>query len=696
MLVVSFSPAQVSYVQIEPHEINQHDIIHGQHITDPNRWLETPSSKSHKVSNWLDSQQNILSRYRKILKNRKAVYNRLRTYSSTEVKHLIKQGESYYFYQYNSNSDSPALYRQPSLYGNSWMVIDPREFEEKGEAVSIESFQVSPDEKYIAFSLSRAGSDWREIRFKDVKKGKYLDDSITGVKFSDIQWHENGIYYWNYERTDWEQEPVAGFKNQRLNYHKLGTQQEEDELAFDLGETFSYSTFEVTSDQKYLVLHTFEEVEEGWQKVIMVKDLEAKTDFEVLFEFPDYEANFSLIDHKEGRFFLVTDFEANKSRLVSVSLADQSLVEVIPENDQTLEEVNIVDDKIVTFCFREGRYIIDFFNLEGKLLHTEQLDAGYHISKYAGSDNDKQSLYYIRSFYSPKAVYRINTEEHRLERLSKSDRKSNEDLFETIYVKYLSNDGMEVPMYLTYKKGTDLSAGNNPVLLYAYGAFGVSLKPHYDEGYILFMNSGGILATPLIRGGGDFGNEWHDAGRLLNKQQSFDDFIAATEYLIQTGVTNPEKIAINGRSNGGLLVGAVMTQRPELFKVAVPEMGLFDMLRYNQFGDSQLYYHEYGTPEDSTQFINLQKYSPYHNICPGNQYPATLVIAAENDGRTPAIHSYKFVSQLQTTSDETPFLLYLEKNAGHDGPATLKEHFSTQAFKWSFILHQLGMKLHRP
>ena len=682
--------SQEAYEYPKPTKANQYDTLFGKAIHDPYRWMEKPSAQ---VDEWLSSQAGLLTRYkRKQLKIYPAVYNDLRSYGQVDYKPLIKQGKSFYFYQYNSYYASPALYRQPSYNGNSWMVLDPRLFEQKGETVSIMGFQVSPDERYMAFSLSRSGSDWREIRVKDIPKGKYLDDVIKWVKYSSIYWHGDGFFYWKYEVPESGQELLAMVKNQQLYYHKVGTTQEEDQLIFEIGKAFFNSAFEVTSDQKYLVLYTFEKIKDEWKKVIMLKDLEKGTDFETLLEYPKEEVHFSLIDHIDGKFYLLSDYEASNSRILSMDLATKELVEVVPELDQTIEEINIIANKIVTLYFSEGRYIVAVFDLEGKPLATEALDVGFDVSGFEGTNNDTESLYFVRSFYFPTVVYKINFEENKIELLSETGINYDHKQFETQYVKYKSSDGQEVPMYLTYKKGTDLKSRNNPVLLYAYGGFGVPLTPHYDQGYILFLKSGGILATPLIRGGGEFGNDWHDAGRLLNKQQSFDDFTAAAVYLIQTRVTNPQKIAINGGSNGGLLVGAALTQRPELFKAAVPEMGLFDMLRYDRFGINYIHRDEYGSPRDSTEFLNLLGYSPYHNIRPEKKYPATLVITADNDDRVPPLHSYKFLSRLQETSSEAPFLLKLETEAGHYGASTLNDSYSTEALKWSFILTQLGMK----
>lgn len=670
----------------------QYDTIFGEVVYDPFRWMEEPSVE---VNNWLEIQADLLSQYkRKELKHYSSVYNDLVTYSYVDFKPLIKQGSSFYFYKYNSYYSSPSLYQQRGYNTNNWSIVDIDKFEEKGERVSITNFKVSLDEKYLAFSLSRSGSDWREIRVKDIDKGKYLEDLIKWVKYSDIHWKGDGFFYWKYDTPEKGFELLEKVKNQQLYYHKVGTKQEEDELIFEIEEQeYFNSSFEVTSDKRYLIVYTFQKIHDEWKKVILIKDLELESQLENLLVCPNEDNNFSIIDHIGGKLYLTTDFEANNYRILSIDVKSKEIIEVIPEYDQLIEKANIISNKIVCLFYSEGKYLLAVFDLGGNPLVTDQFDEGFHVSGFDGNNDDEESLYFVRSFYFPTIVYRINFRENTIKLLSETKILYDHKQFETRYLKYESKDGTWIPMYLTYKKGIDLTSGINPVLLYGYGGFGVSLVPHYDPGYILFLKSGGVLATPQIRGGGELGTSWHEAGKILNKQNSFEDFISAAEFLIQCRITNPSKIAINGGSNGGLLVGAMITQRPELFKAAIPEMGVFDMLRFERFGIGYVHHEEYGSASDSLEFLNLLKYSPYHNISNEENYPATLVITADNDDRVPPLHSYKFASRLQETSNTIPYLLNLQTQAGHYGSSILQDKHYHEALKWSFIIENLGMKL---
>lgn len=358
-----------------------------------------------------------------------------------------------------------------------------------------------------------------------------------------------------------------------------------------------------------------------------------------------------------------------------------------------LHLAKIFDNKLVCLYYKDGKYTLVVFDLQGEAVRTLTFEEGYTVSGFSGNNNDNEVLYYVRSFYCPTAVYKMNLTQGTIETLSQTKILFDHTQFETRLVKYKSKDGTRIPMFLTFKKGENLSTGDRPVLLYGYGGFGATLVPHFDAAYVQFLESGGVLATPQIRGGGEFGDYWHEQGKNLNKQNSFDDFIAAAEFLINIKMTNPSKIAIIGGSNGGLLVGAVLTQRPELFAVAIAEMGLFDMVRYDNFGIGWVHHDEYGNPADSVEFLNLLSYSPLHNLKKGVRYPPTLLLTADNDDRVPPLHSFKFLATLQHNADGSiPYLMHMAKKAGHYGSSALEGEIDTSALKYTFIMMHLGMK----
>lgn len=671
---------------------DQVDTIFGKIIHDSYRILE---KNNEKTINWIGEQEKLIKKYRrKELRYYSRIYDYLDLYNHIGFKPLIKEGDYYYFYKYDSRSSSPVLYRQENYYGNPSLIIDPNRFEGRNEELSLTNFKASHDEKYLAFSLSKSGSDWREIRIYNNENGKYLNDVLNSVKYSDIGWKGNGFFYWRYDKPESGNELLEIIKNQRLYYHKVNTSQKEDSCYYEIQETeYSHSAFEITSDEKYIILYTFKKKGKDWINVILYKDLNSESDFKELMECPESESSFNVIDHINGKFYLSTDFNANNGMIVAIDIKTNEVYELVGQFDHVLKKVNIIDNKILGLYFKNGVYTLLIFDLEGNPLVRSEFEEGYYVSGFDGNNNDTKTLYFINSFHFPSVVYKLNLKKNSTELLSKTSITYNHKKFETKFIKYASKDSTLIPMYLTYRKDLDLSNSNNPVLLYGYGGFGLSLNPFFDAGQILFMNSGGVLAVPQIRGGGELGKSWHSLGKALNKQNSFDDFIAAAEFLISIKITNKDLIAINGGSNGGLLVGAVINQRPDLFKVAVTEMGVMDMLRYEQFGIGYVHQDEYGSVSDSIQFLNLLSYSPLYNLNKDVDYPATLVITSDNDDRVPPLHSFKYIAKLQEiASDRKPYLMYLNSESGHYGPSTISGNLKSEAFKYSFILKQLNMK----
>ncbi len=676
-------------------KVNQADTFFGEIVDDRYRTLETQNEETRK---WIISQEKLLTQYKKKeLKLFSSIYNYLYSYNYSNYKPLIKKGKNFYFFKYQDFYSSPSLYRQATYLGNSSLIINPQQFATENEILNITNFEVSSNENYLAFALSESGKDWRTIKIRDNEKAKFLDDEIQWVKYSNIKWFKDNFFYWKYDKPKEGYELLEKVKNQKLFCHKINTPQENDTCIFEIPEKeLSHSEFELTSDEKYLILYTFKRNERLWEKTILYKNLETNSQFETLLSYPDKKTEYSIIDNIDNKFYILTNYHSKNYKIISYDVNTKDTTEIISENDYLLEQAGIIAHKIIAVYYKDGKFKLNIFDLKGNNLFEKSFNTGYQLSGFQGNNNDTETTFFVSSFYFPADVYKLNLIELSTKLLSEKQITYNYDNFETQFIKYPSKDGTLIPMYLTYKTGTDLQSGNNPVLLFGYGGFGLSLYPHYDAGYLMFINSGGILAAPQIRGGGELGSEWHDAGRKLNKQNTFDDFISAAEYLIHTNVTNPNKIAINGGSTGGLSVGACLTQRPDLFKTAVIEMGVLDMLRYDKYGIAYIHHQEYGSVSDSVEFFNLLKYSPLHNIKVGTKYPATLVITAENDDRVQPFHSYKFIAKLQELSITTnPYLLYLQKKSGHYGPSTLEGKLNVSAFKYSFIFSQLKMKLQK-
>jgi prolyl oligopeptidase len=695
LCIILFSKiSSQEYLQYPPAPSENHvDTFFGIHVEDPYRTFESPNDETN---NWIAAQEKLTKKYqKKELKNFSSIYKYIYSYKYADQKPLIKKGKNFYFFQYEDLYSSPSLFRQASYFGNPSLIIYPQDFAKNREIMSISNFEVSADEHYLAFALSESGKDWRIIRIRDNKRAKFLDDEIKWVKYSNIHWKGNGFFYWRYDEPAPGNELLEQVKNQKLYYHKLYTSQEQDSCVYEIPENeLSRSAFEVTSDERYLILYTFSKIKNSWRKSIIIKDLDTNSGFETLLTYPRRASDYSLIDHIENKFYLLTNNEANNYKLICIDTQTKETIVLIEETDYLLNQVSIISNKIIAVYYKQGLFKLKVFDAEGKELFVKDFKPGYQVNGFSGNNNDTETLFFVNSFYFPSTVFKLDLADLSIERMAESNKKNYDNLYETQYFRYLSKDSTAVPMYLTYKKGTDLSSGNNPVLLYGYGGFGLSLYPHFDPGYLLFLNSGGILAMPQVRGGGELGSEWHDLGRKLNKQNSFDDFISAAEYLINTGVTSPGRIVGNGDSNGGLLVAASMTQRPDLFGAAVVEMGVLDMLKYDQYGIGYVHREEYGSTTDSTEFLNLLSYSPYHNVKPDIRYPACLVITAENDDRVPPFHSYKFVSKLQENrAGNVPYLLFLQRLSGHFGSSTIDGKLRVKAFKYSFLMKQLEMEL---
>lgn len=671
------------------------DTFWGISVADPYRWLEDLNSDSTKK--WLNKQQQITqTEYKKFDGAKMAIYHNLINNGGASFRHYIKKGNYFFEYTYTSKFSSPVLYYQKSVNGLSAVAYNTHDFDK--EPISIEEFEPSINGKYLAVSLSKAGTDWRTIRVRDLETKKDLPDIIDWVKFSNIAWTDNGFFYSKFKEPPADLVHIAPNAQQQLCFHKLGDTQEQDKVIYSIPEKAnSIFHFDITSDHRYLVLYSITKLNSKLYNVISYKDLSegiyAPINMLLTSALED-ETDFDVIDCINDRFLVATNLKAPHHRILEVHEVHKDslnhLEEFIPEYKETLKSIHRVGDKLLGLYFNNGAYMLCVFDMKGELIHGTKFPKGESIDDlYTISDNEVGFIQ--KTFYTPPVGRTIDLTTLKIKVAEETNVLYNPDIFTTEIVNYKSKDGTEIPMYLTYKKSLKRSK-ENPIILYGYGGFGISMEPFYSYDDIFFFINNGILAVPLIRGGGEFGKEWHKQGKGLNKQNSFDDFIAAAEYLINNGYTSKEKLVIRGGSNGGLLVGAVLTQRPDLFKVAISDVGVFDMLRYHLFTGGKLWRNEYGSPEDSTQFKNLLQYSPIHNTKGNTDYPATLILTAENDDRVPPLHSYKFIQALQDSSGNSkPHILYFEKEAGHSGSIKIDNRLEREAFILAFIYNQMGI-----
>lgn len=671
------------------------DTIWGTPVADPYRWLEDLNSDT--VKEWLKQQKKLTKIEQK--KSSAAFSNineKITRDGGASFPKFIKQGPYYFRLMYNSEFSTPVLYYKKRANADLWVAYDTHDFMK--EPVSIEGFQLSNDARLLAVSLSKAGTDWRTIQVRDLKTKKTLPDKIEWVKFSNIVWADSGFFYSRFKEPPPDLVHIASNTQQQLCFHKLGDAQEKDAVIYSIpNEANSIFNFHTVAKNRYLILYTTAKLKGRWYNVILYKDLMSGIFAEgnILITTPAKDdIDFSVVACIKDKFLIHTNLDAPHYRVLSCHKDSMNrMEEFIPEFTETLESIQHGNGKLLALYFNKGRYVASFYDYEGDMIQGIKFQEGWNLDGFYGGESDSVVDYSINSFYTPPIVYSLNLNTYKSELVEKTTVHYDAERYNTKLVTYKSKDGTEIPMYITHKKNL-VRSRKNPVLLYGYGGFGIPITPFYSFSNILFFENDGVLAVPMIRGGGELGKEWHKNGSGLNKQNSFDDFASAAEYLINNNYTTKEKLAIRGGSNGGLLVGAMITQHPGLFKVAISDVGVFDMLRYHLFTMGRLWEDEYGTLKDSVQFQNLYKYSPLHNIKPHKDYPATLLLTAKNDDRVPPLHTYKFLQALQDNSfgkDPKPHILYFEKDAGHSGAETINEIYQRESFIWAFIFNEMGI-----
>jgi prolyl oligopeptidase len=678
----------VSYPETRKDSIT--DNYFGTNVPDPYRWLE--DDRSVETEAWVVAQNQVTNSYLETIPFKNGLKDRLTTllnypkYGSPE-----KVNNKYYFYKNDGLQNQSVLYEMDSLTAEPKVLLDPNKLSEDG-TVALSQTSFSKDGKYLAYSISKSGSDWNEIFVMDIATRQLLNDHIEWVKFSGISWQADGFYYSAYSKPEAGKEYSDKNEYHKVFYHQLGQTQDKDKLVFE-NKQFALRNCGagVSEDEKYLFIV---ETESTSGNSLWLKDLTKSNTKPVLIA-PGFESDFSVIDHYQGKIYVLTNYKAPNQQLMVFDPAKPQLENwqtLIPETKNVLETASIIGGKLFVKYLKDASHHLYAYNTEGKQLYKIELPTIGTVG-ISGNMEENEAFYTFTSFTFPPTIYRYDVAQN----TSKLFRKSEVSFIAEDYISeqvfYISKDGTKIPMSITYKKGMKKN-GRNPVMLYGYGGFNISLLPGFSAIRIPFLEQGGIYAIANLRGGGEYGEDWHKAGTKLQKQNVFDDFIAAAEYLINEKHTSSKKLAINGGSNGGLLIGACMTQRPELFAVAIPEVGVLDMLRYQKFTIGWAWATDYGTSEESKEMFDyLLGYSPLHNLKAGTDYPATLVMTGDHDDRVVPAHSFKFAAALQeANSNKYPTLIRIDVKAGHGAGKPISKIIEAQSDMWSFVMYHLGMK----
>lgn len=670
----------------------QVDEYFGTKVNDPYNWLENDTAA--EVTAWVDQQNQVTQDYISQIPFRNKIKARLtEIWDFPKYSSPFKEGDYYYFFKNDGLQNQSILYRQKSLDGTPEVFLDPNKLSDDGTA-SLASFTFSKDHKICAVGVAQSGSDWNEFFLMDVASGKKLEDKIEWVKFSGATWKGNGFYYSRYDAPKKGKEFSNQNEYMKIYYHKVGTPQSADELVYeDKAHPLRYFSAGITEDERFL----FISVSEGTSgSEILVKDLgKNETNFKTLLK--GFEHNYSVVDNIGDKVLVLTDKDAPKYRLVLVDPANpasSNWKDVIAQSEDLLESASTCGGKLFATYLKDASTRMYSYAIDGSAKTEITLPGIGSASGISGRKEYTEAFYSFTSFTNPGEIYRYDLNTGKSEVFRKSEAKFNPADFETKQVFYPSKDGTKVPMFIIHKKGLQLD-GNNPTLLYGYGGFNISLSPSFSISRIMFLEQGGVYAVANLRGGGEYGEDWHKAGMLGKKQNVFDDFIAAAEYLVKEKYTSSAKLAINGGSNGGLLVGACMTQRPELFKVAIPAVGVLDMLKYHKFTIGWGWAVEYGSSDKKEDFDFLLKYSPLHNVKEGVNYPATLIMTADHDDRVVPAHSFKFAAELQRKQqkDGNPVLIRIDSKAGHGAGKPTAKLIDDAADMWSFILWNVGAQV---
>ena len=672
---------------------NVKDTYFGTEVEDPYRWLE--DDNSYETADWVKSQNKLTFGYLSKLPYRAQIRARLtELWDYPKYGVPFKEAGKYFFYKNNGLQNQSVLYMTNDLKAEPKVLFDPNILSADGTE-ALTGIEISNDEKYLILQVAKSGSDWNEIYVKNIESGEILHDHILWVKFSGISWYQDGFFYSAYDKPEEGSELSKANEFQKVYFHKLGTEQKDDQLIrSDFSNPKMMFEAGMTEDKRFLLISKSKGTNGN---ALEVKDLSKKNStFVALTDSFEYE--FTPIDNLGDEIFVRTNYKAPRYRLIKINInhpEEKSWVDVIPEKKDVLESAGLIAGKILITYMTDARSKMEIYSYDGTFDREVQLPGIGSVSGFSGKKSENMAFYGYTSFNTPGEIYKYDFTTNQSSLYFRPEVKFNPDDFEVKQEFYASKDGTKIPMFIVHKKGLELN-GNNPTLLYGYGGFNISMTPSFSVSRIAFIEAGGVLAIANLRGGGEYGEDWHLAGTKLRKQNVFDDFIAAAEYLISQKYTSSQKLAIQGGSNGGLLIGAVVNQRPDLFKVALPAVGVMDMLRYQNFTIGWAWASDYGTSADNEEMYKyLYAYSPYNNIKKEGQYPAILATTADHDDRVVPAHTFKYMARMQeyNPKNKLPLLVRIDTNAGHGAGKPTAKQIDEYTDLWSFVFYHLGMKI---
>jgi len=685
------SGEQLMYPQTRT--VDQVDDYHGTKISDPYRWLEDCDSDETKA--WVAAQNKVTFGFLQTIPQREQIKSRLlKMWNYERYAVPVKEGGRYFFQKNNGLQNQSVLYWSPALDAEPRVLLDPNTLSADG-SVSLNTYSVTEDGKLLAYAVSQSGSDWKEFRVRDVESGKDLSDHLKWVKFSSAAWTKDGkgFFYSRYDEQPANAKMSDAVWNNKLFYHRLGTPQSDDTLIYKSDEHKERKFFaNVTDDGRYLIIVVWRSTDPV--NALYYRDLQDPNG-KVVELISTFENGFNFIGNDGPLFWFSTNLNAPRERVIAIDTRKPDRAnwrEVIPQSTEALQHANLVGDAFIVSYVRDAHAQVKIFGLDGTFRREVKFPVIGSAFGFGGRASDTETFYSFSSFTSPSVIYRYDMKSGE----STVFRRPNVDMdaaaFETKQVFFTSKDGTRVPMFLTHRKGLQLD-GSNPVYLTGYGGFNISLTPGFDPSNVVWLEMGGVLAVANIRGGGEYGEDWHKAAKKEKRQNAFDDFIGAAEWLIANKYTSTPKLAIAGGSNGGLLVGACMTQRPELFGAALPSVGVLDLLRYHKFTVGYAWVDEYGSSDIAEEFKALLRISPLHNLRKGTRYPPTMVMTADHDDRVVPGHSFKYAATLQAAqSGDAPVLIRVDVKAGHGMGKPISQIIESVADRWAFLVKTLNVQ----
>jgi prolyl oligopeptidase len=676
--------------------VEQTDNYHGVEVADPYRWLEDDVRESDAVSDWVDAQNEVTFAYLDSIPERDIIEARMKELWDYERFGTPAKKGGRYFYSYNDGlQNQSVIYTLASLDAEPEVLLDPNTWSDDG-TVALAAYYPSPDGKHVAYLVQDGGSDWRTARVMEIESGEVFNVKLEWLKFTGLSWLKDGsgFYYSRYPATSEEEKFQSLNLNQAVYFHRLGTSQDDDTLVYTSPENPEWGhQASVTDDGEHLVITTWKGTDDRYQIVYQdLTDPDAKPETLI----GGFDHDYTLVGNVGSELVFRTNNNAPRNRLIAIDVRNadpDSWRELIPQADNVLKGASLVGGRIIANYMQDAQTVVLVFNLEGEQTSTVNLPGIGSAGGFEGTFDDPETFFYYTSFNAPTTTYRFDVASDEVSLFRKPDVAFDPEDYVVEQVFYTSKDGTKVPMFISHHKDW-VANGDSPTMLYGYGGFNVSETPAFSITRLAWMEMGGVYAVANIRGGGEYGEEWHKAGTKLQKQNVFDDFIAAAEYLISEKYTNSSKLAIFGGSNGGLLVGAVTNQRPDLFGAAIPAVGVMDMLRYHKFTAGRFWVDDYGSADNADEFSALYAYSPYHNLKPGIEYPAVLVTTADTDDRVVPGHSFKYAAALQTAqAGSSPALIRIQTRAGHGAGTPTTMVIRDYADRWAFLVRNLGIVL---